>query len=301
MAGVAGHGDGGLSEPPEVPHVKNFPGGCSRPPSCPPRLRRSGWRARGWRVRAPARRRSVRSRPGTPPPGRSSATLTPSSTCATPGSTPARSPASATACSSGPHGLVVTLGVTASASGPAYTQYATVYDRSTHAVIALEPERRVLRRQRERVQPSRPAVRPRYPAGSEHQLLPGRRQPGNDRGLQRRVQLRLVLHGHRAVVHPGQDRHRLRQLAVGRVVLTQAARESGQGRRLQQRAADHVQRPHLVAVVVVGAPPRCWPTPGNSQAATGWPSRPACPRPASSFSTYLVPQSAQSPSQPAVP
>ena len=36
-------------------------------------------------------------------------------------------------------GLVVTLGVTASTSGPAYTQYATVYDRSTHAVIASNP------------------------------------------------------------------------------------------------------------------------------------------------------------------
>ncbi len=34
---------------------------------------------------------------------------------------------------------MVTLGVTASASGPAYTQYATVYDRSTHAVIASNP------------------------------------------------------------------------------------------------------------------------------------------------------------------
>jgi hypothetical protein len=35
--------------------------------------------------------------------------------------------------------LVVTLGVTASTSGPGYTQYATVYDRSTHAVIASNP------------------------------------------------------------------------------------------------------------------------------------------------------------------
>ena len=35
--------------------------------------------------------------------------------------------------------LVVTLGVTASTSGPGYTQHATVYDRSTHAVIASNP------------------------------------------------------------------------------------------------------------------------------------------------------------------
>jgi hypothetical protein len=33
----------------------------------------------------------------------------------------------------------VTLGVTASTSGPGYTQYATIYDRSTHTVIASNP------------------------------------------------------------------------------------------------------------------------------------------------------------------
>jgi hypothetical protein len=36
-------------------------------------------------------------------------------------------------------GLVVTLGVRVSTSGSGYTQYATVYDRSTHAVIASNP------------------------------------------------------------------------------------------------------------------------------------------------------------------
>jgi hypothetical protein len=36
-------------------------------------------------------------------------------------------------------GLVVTLGVTASTSGGNYTAYATIYDRSTHAVIASNP------------------------------------------------------------------------------------------------------------------------------------------------------------------
>jgi hypothetical protein len=36
-------------------------------------------------------------------------------------------------------GLVVTLGVTASTSGTNYTQHATIYDRSTHAVIASNP------------------------------------------------------------------------------------------------------------------------------------------------------------------
>jgi hypothetical protein len=36
-------------------------------------------------------------------------------------------------------GLVVTLGVTASTSGSGYTQYATIYDRSTHTVIASNP------------------------------------------------------------------------------------------------------------------------------------------------------------------
>ena len=36
-------------------------------------------------------------------------------------------------------GLVVTLGVRASTSGSGYTQYATVYDRSTHTVIASNP------------------------------------------------------------------------------------------------------------------------------------------------------------------
>jgi hypothetical protein len=35
--------------------------------------------------------------------------------------------------------LVVTLGVTASTSGSGYTQYATIYDRSTHTVIASNP------------------------------------------------------------------------------------------------------------------------------------------------------------------
>lgn len=35
--------------------------------------------------------------------------------------------------------LVVTLGITASTSGSGYTQYATIYDRSTHAVIASNP------------------------------------------------------------------------------------------------------------------------------------------------------------------
>jgi hypothetical protein len=35
--------------------------------------------------------------------------------------------------------LVVTLGVTASTSGSAYTPYATIYDRSTHQVIASNP------------------------------------------------------------------------------------------------------------------------------------------------------------------
>ena len=35
--------------------------------------------------------------------------------------------------------LVVTLGVTASTSGSGYTQYATIYDRSTHTVIAANP------------------------------------------------------------------------------------------------------------------------------------------------------------------
>jgi hypothetical protein len=36
-------------------------------------------------------------------------------------------------------GLVVTLGVTASTSGGDYTSYATIYDRSTHQVIASNP------------------------------------------------------------------------------------------------------------------------------------------------------------------
>jgi hypothetical protein len=36
-------------------------------------------------------------------------------------------------------GLVVTVGLTASTSGSAYTPYATVYDRSTHQVIAANP------------------------------------------------------------------------------------------------------------------------------------------------------------------
>lgn len=36
-------------------------------------------------------------------------------------------------------GLVVTLGVTASTSGSGYTQYATIYNRSTHTVIASNP------------------------------------------------------------------------------------------------------------------------------------------------------------------
>jgi hypothetical protein len=36
-------------------------------------------------------------------------------------------------------GLVVTVGVTASTSGSAYTPYATIYDRSTHQVIASNP------------------------------------------------------------------------------------------------------------------------------------------------------------------
>ena len=36
-------------------------------------------------------------------------------------------------------GLVVTLGVTASTSGSSYTQYASIYDRSTHTVIASDP------------------------------------------------------------------------------------------------------------------------------------------------------------------
>ncbi len=36
-------------------------------------------------------------------------------------------------------GLVVTLGVKASTSGSGYTQYATIYDRSTHTVVASNP------------------------------------------------------------------------------------------------------------------------------------------------------------------
>lgn len=36
-------------------------------------------------------------------------------------------------------GLVVTVGLTASTSGSAYTPYATIYDRSTHQVIASNP------------------------------------------------------------------------------------------------------------------------------------------------------------------
>jgi hypothetical protein len=36
-------------------------------------------------------------------------------------------------------GLVVTLGATASTSGDSYTTYATIYDRSTHQVIASNP------------------------------------------------------------------------------------------------------------------------------------------------------------------
>jgi hypothetical protein len=36
-------------------------------------------------------------------------------------------------------GLVVTLGIRASTSGAAYTQYATIYDRATHTVIASNP------------------------------------------------------------------------------------------------------------------------------------------------------------------
>jgi hypothetical protein len=37
-------------------------------------------------------------------------------------------------------GLVLTLGVTASTSGVGYTPYATIYDRSTHEVIASNPD-----------------------------------------------------------------------------------------------------------------------------------------------------------------
>ena len=36
-------------------------------------------------------------------------------------------------------GLVITVGLTASTAGSAYTPYATVYDRSTHQVIAANP------------------------------------------------------------------------------------------------------------------------------------------------------------------
>ena len=36
-------------------------------------------------------------------------------------------------------GLVITIGLTASTSGSAYTPYATIYDRSTHQVIASDP------------------------------------------------------------------------------------------------------------------------------------------------------------------
>ena len=85
-------------------------------------------------------------------------------------------------------GLVVTLGVTASTSGSGYTQYATVYDRSTHTVIASNPNAEFC--------DSNEDVR----------------------------------------------NHPLRHFDA----------ESGHGRRLQQRAPDHLQRPHLVAVVVVG-------------------------------------------------
>ena len=45
-------------------------------------------------------------------------------------------------------GLVVILGVTASTSGGSYTTYATIYDRSTHQVIASNPDAAVLRRTR---------------------------------------------------------------------------------------------------------------------------------------------------------
>jgi hypothetical protein len=36
-------------------------------------------------------------------------------------------------------GLVITIGLTASTSGSAYTPYTTIYDRSTHQVIASDP------------------------------------------------------------------------------------------------------------------------------------------------------------------
>ena len=79
-------------------------------------------------------------------------------------------------------GLVISVGLTASTSGGAYTTYATVYDRSTHQVIASNPNAQHVRLG-DFCAPG--PVTWNYPGDNgvdEDQLHPGGRPPVHERG-----------------------------------------------------------------------------------------------------------------------
>ena len=194
---------------------------------------------------APAPHRSARSRPATPPPGHSSRPSTPASSCASPRSMPAKWPASGTASSSGNSSpaLVVTMGVTASTTGSAYTPYATIYDRSTHQVIASNPDATYCEPDA-CCPPVAPDFFPWCQLDADDQLPPGGGAGGHVRVHRRRfVGFQVGIRPHRPVVHPGPGGDRVRQLAVGRVLPAHSARQLHEDRRLQQCVTDHLQWP----------------------------------------------------------
>ena len=144
--------------------------------------------------------------------------------------------------------IVVTVDFTASTSGKTYTPSATIYDRGTHQVIAFNTNATHHRYS----EGTLPGVDPPVRFG-DHLNLGITYSPATGH-LDMWAENPLVLYGHRSVVQQGQDRHRLRQFAVGRVLLLHPARGSGEPGRLHRRVADQLQRPQGGPDVVVGVP-----------------------------------------------
>ena len=150
--------------------------------------------------------------------------------------------------------LVVTLGVTASTSGPGYTQHATVYDRSTHAVIASNPNAEFCDSNQN------DCNLPATPFGAGTQLSLSIEYSPADGSLQMIEASSAGFSFVSSYTITGQS---FTQARIGTDFGSSPWDGSYSYRppAKQVKAAayssapDHLQRPHLVAVVVVGAPP----------------------------------------------
>ncbi len=135
-------------------------------------------------------------------------------------------------------GLVISVGLTASTSGGGYTTYATIYDRSTHQVIASNPNAQHCCAQGDCCFPGPVTWDPGVKASLRISYTPADGQLLMIEGPGDGSDFAFNLHGCTAGLQPGPGRHRVRQLAVGRVLPAHPAGQIPEDRRLQPCGSD---------------------------------------------------------------